>query len=101
MPWKECSAMEERPRFVARLLEGEGMSQVCREFGISRKTGDKIFNRCKKEGLEAPCDHSRRPVSRNCQAETGDLRSGLRSNLSLRAVPTDHFITWRFVRPRR
>jgi hypothetical protein len=30
MPWRECSVMEERLRFVARLLEGEGMSQVCR-----------------------------------------------------------------------
>ena len=37
--------MEERLRFVARLLEGEGMSAVCREFGISRKTGYKIFSR--------------------------------------------------------
>jgi transposase-like protein len=31
--------MEERLRFVARLLDGEAMSEVCREFGISRKTG--------------------------------------------------------------
>lgn len=62
MPWRECSAMEERLRFVARLLEGEGMSDVCREFGISRKTGYKIFNRYKEEGLEALCDRSRRPV---------------------------------------
>jgi len=36
--------MEERLRFVARLLEGEGMSEVCRDFGISRKTGYKMFN---------------------------------------------------------
>lgn len=62
MPWRECSVMEERLRFVARLLEGEGMSEVCREFGISRKTGYKIFNRYKDEGLEALCDRSRRPV---------------------------------------
>ena len=39
MPWKECSVMDERLRFVARLLDGEAMSAVCREFGISRKTG--------------------------------------------------------------
>ena len=39
MPWKECSVMEERLRFVARLLEGETMTEVCRAFGISRKTG--------------------------------------------------------------
>ena len=62
MPWRECSVMEERLRFVARLLDGESMSEVCREFGISRKTGYKIFNRYKEQGLEALCDRSRRPV---------------------------------------
>jgi len=62
MPWQECSVMEERLRFVARLLEGEGMSEVCRDFGISRKTGYKIFNRYKEVGLDALCDRSRRPV---------------------------------------
>jgi len=54
--------MEERLRFVARLLDGEGMSEVCREFGISRKTGYKIFNRYRDHGLEALTDRSRRPV---------------------------------------
>lgn len=39
MLWKECSVEGERLRFIARLLEGEGMSDVCRSFGISRKTG--------------------------------------------------------------
>ena len=62
MPWKECSVMDERLRFVARLLEGEAMTDVCREFGISRKTGYKIFDRYKEHGLEALTDRSRRPV---------------------------------------
>jgi len=31
MPWKECSVMEERLRFVARLLEGEAMTDLARE----------------------------------------------------------------------
>src|ERR1700758_2915891 len=62
MPWRECSVTEERLRFVARLLEGEGMSEVCREFGISRKTGYKIFNRYREEGVDALCDRTRRPV---------------------------------------
>ena len=62
MPWKASSVMEERLRFVARLLDGEGMSDVCRSFGISRKTGYKIFNHYKEHGLEALCDRSRRPV---------------------------------------
>jgi transposase InsO family protein len=54
--------MEERLRFVARLIEGEGMSDLCREFGISRKTGYKILNRYKEEGAAAFTDRSRRPV---------------------------------------
>lgn len=62
MPWKACSAMEERLRFVARLLEGEAMTDVCREFGISRKTGYKILARYKEEGSAALSDRSRRPV---------------------------------------
>jgi len=62
MPWEESSVMEERLRFVARLLEGEQMSHLCREFGISRKTGYKIFDRYKEHGLEALTDRSRRPV---------------------------------------
>jgi transposase len=62
MPWKECSVMDERLRFVARLLDGEAMSEVCRAFGISRKTGYKIFERYKEHGLEALTDRSRRPV---------------------------------------
>jgi transposase InsO family protein len=62
MPWKECSVMDERLRFVAQLLDGEPMTEVCRAFGISRKTGYKIFNRYKDYGLEALTDRSRRPV---------------------------------------
>jgi transposase InsO family protein len=62
MPWKASSVMEERLRFVARLLEGEAMTGLCREFGISRKTGYKIFDRYKEHGLEALTDRSRRPV---------------------------------------
>jgi transposase InsO family protein len=62
MPWKECSVMDERLRFVAKLLEGETMSDACREFGISRKTGYKIFNRYKESGFESLSDRSRRPV---------------------------------------
>jgi len=31
MPWKASSVMEERLRFVARLLDGEAMTEVCRD----------------------------------------------------------------------
>jgi hypothetical protein len=52
MPWKECSVVDEHPRFVAQLLDGEPMTEVCHAFGISRKTGYKIFDRYKEHGLE-------------------------------------------------
>ena len=54
--------MDERLCFVARLLDGEAMTDVCRVFGISRKTGYKIFDRYKEHGLAALTDRSRRPV---------------------------------------
>jgi transposase len=53
--------MDERVRFVGRLLDGEKMVALCREFAISRKTGYKIFDRYKEYGLEALTDRSRRP----------------------------------------
>ena len=53
--------MDERVRFVARLLDGEKMAALCREFAISRKTGYKIFDRYKESGLEALTDRTRRP----------------------------------------
>jgi len=61
MPWKECHVMDERLRFVARLLDGEKMAGVCEEFGISRKTGYKIFQRYQTVGLHGLNDRSRRP----------------------------------------
>jgi hypothetical protein len=53
--------MDERLRFVARLLEGEKMAPLCAAFGISRKTGYKIFGRYKDCCLGAFSDRSRRP----------------------------------------
>lgn len=53
--------MDERLKFVARLLDGEKMAVVCREFGISRKTGYKLINRYNDSGLEGLTDRSRRP----------------------------------------
>lgn len=61
MPWLECNKMNEKLKFVAKLLEGEKMSHLCRKFGISRKTGYKIWERYKLSGLNGLTDRSRRP----------------------------------------
>src|SRR5215510_6000088 len=84
MPWKECSVVEERLRFVARLLDGEAMTDLCREFGISRKTGYKIFDRYKEHGLEA----------RDCQivCVRGFREGGFRFSLS--CVETEASKAW-------
>jgi transposase len=78
MPWKECNRMDERLRFVARLLDGEKMAVVCRQFGISRKTGYKIFNRYKDYGLKGLEDRAkspyRHPNKLPFQIETAILR---------------------------
>ena len=53
--------MDERVQFVARRLAGESMAELYREFGISRKTGYKIFARYLECGVQGLTDRSRRP----------------------------------------
>lgn len=61
MPWKESVIMDERMKFIGRLLQGEKMAELCREFGISRKTGYKFWHRYKDVGLKGLTDRARRP----------------------------------------
>jgi len=70
MPWKACKPMDERLKFIARLLDGEPMAVLCREFGISRKTGYKILTRYNEIGLEGLTDRSRRPYRHANQLPT-------------------------------
>lgn len=61
MPWKASTPMDLRVEFVTRVMRGEAVAQLCREYGISRKTGDKFkqrFVRCGPAGL---VDQSRAP----------------------------------------
>jgi len=62
MPWKEHTAMSLRSEFVAFARAPDAnISELCRRFGISRKTGYKWLQRTGL-GLSVE-DHSRRPVS--------------------------------------
>jgi len=61
MPWKETCVMDERIKFIGRLLSGEKMAPLCREFGISRSTGYKIWKRYQEFGSPAVFDQSRAP----------------------------------------
>lgn len=61
MPWKETHAMDERIKFVGRLLSGERMSDLCKEFGISRVTGYKLWSRYQEYGSKGIYYQSRAP----------------------------------------
>ena len=62
MPWKVSGVMEERARFAVEYESGEWtMAQLCRHYGISRKTGYKIVARWLQQGADGLRDRSRAP----------------------------------------
>lgn len=61
MPWKENDKMDEKVKFIARMLDGEKMAPLCREFNISRKTGYQIRDKYLKFGQEAFLEQKRTP----------------------------------------
>ena len=64
MPWKEVNVMDQRIAFVIRaLMKEESFLQLCREFGISTKTGYKWRDRFLEKGQAGLLDESRRPRS--------------------------------------
>lgn len=64
MVWKEWSRMDERMLLMSALLEGEKpLAELCREFGVSRKTAYKWLARYNELGPSGLCDRSRAPLS--------------------------------------
>lgn len=64
MPWKETTPVDQRMRFIATLETGRWtMSELCRMYGISRKTGHKWSARFTEQGVDGLQDLSRRPAS--------------------------------------
>lgn len=62
MPWRETCPMDERMHFIVAHQRGElGMAELCRAFGISRKTGYKWLTRYAAGGPAALADQARAP----------------------------------------
>ena len=62
MPWKETSLMDQREEFVLKAMhKSVPFAEVCREYGISQKTGYKWLARFREGGLPALHDQSTRP----------------------------------------
>lgn len=70
MPWKSTSVEAEQVRFIQHWQEGRvDFAQLCRLFGISRKTGYKRLRRFEAYGFEGLSDRSRAPHSHPNQTE--------------------------------
>ena len=64
MPWPPTDVNQIRREFVTKALtRGACFQALCREYGISRKTGYKWRQRALGEGLVLLAEHSRRPKS--------------------------------------
>ena len=61
MPWKSSTPVDLRVEFMNRVMRGEAVAQLCREYGISRKTGDKFKQRFLHLGQVGLVDQSRAP----------------------------------------
>jgi putative transposase len=61
MPWKESNKVTERMRFISRYFEGERITDLAREFGISRQTGHALVKRYEEFGAQALRNRSSRP----------------------------------------
>ena len=53
MPWKECHTVDERVRFVARLLDGEKMAVLCEEFGTPAKPATRFTSDISRRAFTA------------------------------------------------
>jgi putative transposase len=59
MAWKETHAMDERLRFIEEWREGmSSIAELCRRYGVSRKTGYKFIGRYLAEGADGLADRS-------------------------------------------
>ncbi|MFO1459773.1 MAG: helix-turn-helix domain-containing protein [Verrucomicrobiota bacterium] len=61
MPWQETRAMDQRIEFVMKALNHPNFGELCREYGIGRKTGYKWRERFVEHGLGGLGEQSRRP----------------------------------------
>lgn len=80
MPWKETSVMEERMKFIFAYQEKVySLSELCRQFGISRTTAYKWLDRYDAEGPKGIQDRSRAPLAHPNQVDEALVRLIIRA----------------------
>jgi putative transposase len=73
MPWKKSELMDQRMEFCLKALRSGNFRELCREYGISAKTGYKWRERFLREGSEGMKDQSRRPTSHSESLEEREV----------------------------
>ena len=72
MSWKEVTIMSQRVEFLNLALQDDSnISELCRRFKISRKTGYKFLKRYKAEGFEGLYDRPRKPINSPKRTDKG------------------------------
>jgi len=61
MPWKDTKKMDQKIQFAQEALHVSNFQALCKEYGISRKTGYKWRDRYEAHGASGMQDQSRRP----------------------------------------
>ena len=76
MAWKGVTIMDQRIRFISEYLDGHfAVSEICRQFSISRKTGYKWLTRYEKYGALGLEDLSRKPHTCPHETEKGIIKT--------------------------
>lgn len=82
MGWKETRVHDERMKFILEVEAAERpLAEICRAYGISRKTGYKWIGRYEQEGVAGLADRSRAPhhrpnaIAEPIQQQVLELRS--------------------------
>lgn len=72
MGWKGVTVMDQKMQFILECRDNFfSFSELCSQFGISRKTGYKWMDRYNKEGPKGLHDRSRRPHTFGVVTDSG------------------------------
>ena len=80
MPWESKTVEELRKEFIAAAQESKNISSLCREFGISRKTGYKWMNRSKQNNDLKDRSHAPKNIPNRTSQEIEDRILAVRSD---------------------
>jgi transposase InsO family protein len=77
MPWKETTAMEQKIEFICEWRTGKyTITELCKNFGISRPTAYKLISRFENQGYEGLKKQSRKPFT-HPNATNEDIVNGI------------------------